>query len=345
MKSALAERLRAELETREVAGEIDVDFFALELHVPRAVLNDALEILAASGYVEVEERWQCPACNLSANHAHKSCSDCGRPREGTEAVLRTYLRSYERETRDPSAVFLIHGMNTLGGWQESLSWKVQLIYGYSVPVFNFKFGQDRTSPLSLWSQERRTGQLGRAIRRAQKDLAASGRATPCDIIAHSFGTLLVARLLEHPDFKDLEFGRVILSGSIVRRDYEWKRFADRVEAVLNHRAGRDRWVRVSPWIFPLTDSSGYHGFRDRSIDETLSEDFGHSDYFSSQNFPNVVRHIWAAFINGKSFPAGHSAPAGMSIAGPRLSSRRFWVGRLLLMALAYAAWISLQSLT
>jgi hypothetical protein len=67
---------------------------------------------------------------------------------------------------------------------------------------------------------------------------------PPRIIAHSFGTYLVARALElNPELK---FDRVIFCGSIVRRDYPWSRIiaAGQVGRVLNDYGDRDMWADV-----------------------------------------------------------------------------------------------------
>jgi serine/threonine-protein kinase len=55
-----------------------------------------------------------------------------------------------------------------------------------------------------------------------------------DIIAHSFGTWLVGHALESNP--DIQVGRVVLTGSILRPDFNWKEHmpSGQVEAVLNH---------------------------------------------------------------------------------------------------------------
>lgn len=77
-----------------------------------------------------------------------------------------------------------------------------------------------------------------AFRPSQADMASDVAAgyEPLDIIAHSFGSLLLVKLLDRPESADFKFGRIVVAGSIVKPDYGWKRHirSGRVEAVLNH---------------------------------------------------------------------------------------------------------------
>jgi hypothetical protein len=227
-------------------------------------------------------------------------------------------------------------MNTFGDWQQSLAWKTQLLYGYPLPVFVFKFGRDRFSPLTRWSQGTRTHQLAEALEKARGDLSRAGRNNRCDVVAHSFGTLMLARLLKDDEFKALEFGRIILCGSIAPRDTPWSDYVrdGRVEAVLNHRAGHDLWVRLAPWIFPNCSPSGVEGFADeQDVHDLLSPSFSHSDYFTEGNFDGVVRRRWTPFLNGRSLreiSSGEDTAARESSTTARLPGR-YWLGRGILL--------------
>lgn len=342
----LAERLRTEPDFKAGGGLVDVEFWALRLNVSPGVLGEVLAALAAEGGLSVSEGWRCPACSAVSTVGLDPCPDCGRARDSTEVLELLYSRPAVASRRDPAALFLIHGMNTLGAWQESLSWKIQLLYGYSVPVFVFKYGWDLVSPWRVRAQRRRTDQLAAAIRKAQVELAGSGRSERCDVVAHSFGTLLIAALLAEPKHRELVLGKVILTGSIIARDYPWDRILEegRVEAVLNHRAGKDIWVRLAPWGFPRTGATGFLGFQDAAAVEDLhAPTFTHSDYFTSTHFDQVVQDRWKPFLGTQSpAPPKGSGESQFPTFG---MSRRFWVGRLALgVVIILLCWVLLRAL-
>jgi hypothetical protein len=316
-------------------GDVDTEYYAIQLAATREDIEKGLSELAEEGRLVAVSFWRCPNCEAENEIGRSECFVCGSERTVEELDRYHYRRGVKRQTRDPAAVFLIHGMNTLGDWQQSLAWKIQLLYGYSVPQFVFKFGRDLTSPLLRHTQEARVRQLGFAVRSARADLRNAGRENRCDVVAHSFGTLLITGLLAAGEFQDLEFGRIILTSSIAPTGFQWSKHirGGRVEAVLNHRAGLDVWVRRAPWFFPGVGASGAIGFSDTGdIEDFLSVGFGHSDYFLERNFENVIRETWGPFLNGRLIQRAPTATvlgkSGRWIA----EARRFWVGRLLLAA-------------
>ncbi len=338
--SPLATRLLAEGLLDGSSEQVDVDYYAQALDVPTESLHKALRELAGTGALVESTVWLCPHCANANAVDDARCGVCGDTRQAGSSEVVLFLRRSVEQGRDPAAVFLIHGMNTLGAWQESLSWRLQLIYGRSIPVFVFKYGHDLTSPFLRTTQARRMRQLGSAVERAMSDLRSAGRATACDIIAHSFGTLLLARLLTTDEFRHLAFGKVILTGCIAPRRQPWSQLiaAGRVEGVLNHRGGRDYWVRFAPWVFPSTGSSGAHGFEDNeSVEDHLSPDFRHSDYFSDKNFDTVIRQFWSPFLTTNS-----ELPNDEGRVIVEANDYRFLLGRLVVMSLvvvtSYAIW-------
>ena len=315
-------------------GDVDLAYFCQTLGEGESAVSDALRSFVSEGLLRETKGWICSSDGVQNPEESLRCH-CEKEREPSDRSAPLFVRVVEFPSRDPSAVFLVHGMNTLGSWQESLSWKLQLLYGRSIPVFVFKYGRDWTSPLTLSSQEKRVAQLAESIRRAQRDLEAAGRKVVCDLIAHSFGSLLVAKVLDDPQQVDLTFGRLLLTGSIVPVDYGWSKHiaSGRVEGVLNHRAGQDAWVRLAPWVFPGVGPSGFSGFIEAShVGDYLSSGFGHSDYFKEANFDAVTREAWTQFLNGHPV-TGMNARLVTPREPTFLARHRFWVGRLLLLTI------------
>jgi pimeloyl-ACP methyl ester carboxylesterase len=131
------------------------------------------------------------------------------------------------------------------------------------------------------------------------------------IIAHSFGTYIVARALEQ--FPEIKFHRIILCGSIVRRDYPWSKILDRgqAECVLNDYGAKDWVVAVAPCFANDVGPSGKVGFEDHAggrLHQRGHEEFSHSDYFYSLNY----QQLWIPFLRGMDPaplpPLGKSSP-------------------------------------
>jgi pimeloyl-ACP methyl ester carboxylesterase len=83
------------------------------------------------------------------------------------------------------------------------------------------------------------------------------------IIAHSFGTYVVARSLE---VYGIQFDRIVFCGSIVRRDYPWSKVLDRDLArhVLNDYGRIDVWAWIAEWVARDAGQSGLRGFEDHA---------------------------------------------------------------------------------
>ena len=86
----------------------------------------------------------------------------------------------------------------------------------------------------------------------------------------------------------LHFGRVILTGCILRPDFDWGKIKEArlIEEVLNHYGTKD-------WVVPLAQAticdsgpSGRRGFDGREVINVQAKGCGHSDLFSITDFAN-----------------------------------------------------------
>ncbi len=191
-----------------------------------------------------------------------------------------------------SVVISVHGIRTRGAWQKELVPILNgaghgahpLDYGFFWAIaFLFPFARRRKVD---WFMEELT---------KLKDYET------CDIIAHSFGTYIVASAMEL--YPEVRCRRLILCGSIVRRDFPWKALQERkqVERVLNDYGRLDLWSRISEWMVRDAGQSGFRGF-DKPDSSVLTQrehsNFRHSDYFYPVNYTNN----WLPFL------AGHEPP-------------------------------------
>ncbi|HYN82314.1 MAG TPA: hypothetical protein VES88_12490 [Gemmatimonadaceae bacterium] len=242
----------------------------------------------------------CGQCKEPINEDTKRigrCSTCETSFDEVSPVLKTvYYRSGSR-SRDVQWVVTIHGMNTRGGWQQEFAWQLAQVYGYSVPVAVYKYGRIAVSPLLQFRQWKYRDRLIAELRRLQRKRADHMRTGPPDVIAHSFGTWLLAQALLKDE--NLVVGRIILTGSIVRPDFNWRALIDasRVEAVLCHSGGRDRWVRAAQFGIPMSGPSGHRGFNDRtSVAHVHEPEFSHSDFFDERDLSRSLNGVWASFL-------------------------------------------------
>ncbi|HET9405860.1 MAG TPA: hypothetical protein VFO39_01355 [Candidatus Sulfotelmatobacter sp.] len=169
-------------------------------------------------------------------------------------------------------------------------------YGRSIPVAIYKYGIVR--PGAVWwpSLRKLREDVVAKIETLQGDTFTGGLAGPPDVIAHSLGTWLIGHALQqHPSLK---IGRLILTGSILRPDFDWDSLIGngQVEAVLNHYGARDFWAGITHFIIPDSGPSGRKGFNSAVPTQVCATNFGHSDFFRLENLGHVFEHVWRPFL-------------------------------------------------
>src|SRR5262245_36100435 len=136
-----------------------------------------------------------------------------------------------RALRYRGTVITVHGMNTTGKWQKDLFPCLQdsAIRGEAVD-----YGKILFKAILPTTPEEVSEKILDAYERLRQF-----PHTP-SIIAHSYGTLGFARTLEYRP--GLPFKYAILSGCVIRRDFNWDLFLTRerrLDGVLHERGGRD----------------------------------------------------------------------------------------------------------
>jgi hypothetical protein len=302
LPTKLAEVLKARLESPE-----RVQFTVRDLQdgsgIPIAEVRVVLDGLVASEYLQVVQSRRCVDCQVELNDddiARQECA-CGATLHDAAAIQET--RVYIRDApllRDIRWAVAVHGMNTPGSWQQDFSWRLAQMYGYSIPVAIYKYGNIKLSPFLPHRQKAHRDRLLRYLRGVRDEMRGGRYGERPDVIAHSFGTWLIAEALRVDTGADaLKLGRVILTGSIVRPDFEWWKLVEegRVEAVLCHCALRDGVVPLAHYFIAGSGPSGTRGFNDsRSVAHVVAPRFGHSDYFAAANLAAVMRDVWGPFL-------------------------------------------------
>lgn len=203
----------------------------------------------------------------------------------------------------PRIVVTVHGIQTTGLWQKKIT--PQLAKHGLIP-YHIDFGW--FDALRFFLSGSRNKKI-EAVRKELQDLIMNSGANRLSIVAHSFGTYIVMQVLMREN-GGLKYDRVILSGSILPRCFDWKDVIEDkrwVMAVKNERADGD-WVvslasfvsRYLRWVSGLrAGNSGKEPFEYKSpkmIDSVIMG--GHS---STHNVAKFER--WARFLAYPHLPA------------------------------------------
>lgn len=227
--------------------------------------------------------------------------------------------------RDTQWLLLVHGMNTKGLWQEYLSFEIGLWQGKNVPTFAYKYGWIVLGVLMPWRRTKLLRALqDRIIELSQEPPKFNLGAKP-DVVCHSFGTWLVGHALlqqlgkvnagHEPDFR---LGRVILTGSILRPDFDWASLQEEglVEDVLNHYGTRDRIVPLAHWTIVDSGPSGRRGFDSTQHAEVphqvlnvVARDFAHSQLLAAdKDRYDSYSKTWKLFLSNPEGQASRNLP-------------------------------------
>ena len=201
--------------------------------------------------------------------------------------------------RGPKHILIsLHGITTTGKWQKDLQ---ECCDAEGIQHRPFDFGWFGIFQFVLPFLRQRKVQWFRDEYQRLVGQEQLGQSPP-SIIAHSFGTYIVARAME--SFHDVRFRRMIFCGSIVNRDYDWDATIGRgqAERVLNEFGRKDIWVRLAEWVLQDGGSSGYQGFdniANGAVVQRRHPHWRHSDYFFKLNY----ERNWIPFLVGKHDPA------------------------------------------
>lgn len=302
----LLNAVREQLESGSSA-EIDAELLRLSGPFDAGEVNRLLEELAGLGQLSKRQVFICPVpeCNNlldSDDLENELCPRCNTDFKETGESPLEQTRFFLRGPLSRSVPWLItvHGMNTRAPWQEEFSWRVANKFRYHAPVLIFKYGVWQYRVLLETQHKKLVKQLGERIRSAIEHARENGIAEAPDILVHSFGSLLFSYLLNHNDFKDLQFGRVIVAAGVVKPDFPWSDFINsgRIEAVLNHCSKNDGIVNCAEFFIPNSGPFGNFGSLDKKVFNVREENYGHSSYFIPKNLEQNLKKdgLWDVFL-------------------------------------------------
>lgn len=137
------------------------------------------------------------------------------------------------------------------------------------------------------------------LRSEYERVTAEARIERPSIIAHSFGTYLVANLLLK--YPEVRFDKVIFCGSIVAHAFDWvaRINGGQINLMRNDYGTLDRWPRLARYLVRDSGPSGTIGFTAPPGSQIISTRFAHhrhSDYFHRRHFtenwiPTLLRTV------------------------------------------------------
>lgn len=258
-----------------------------------------------------------------------------------QQYLQTFSDPAEREIaeanlfRDPAIpmslrshiVVLLHGMNTNAEWQEAMAESMR----NSPELEPTVVGYGNFHPVKFWlPYVYRRGRITKVL----TDLRGIRQRNPnadISIVAHSFGTYIVAKILA--THRDVTLHRVLLCGAIVDTDFDWAAVAAQFRGpVINDIGRRDIWPSMAKsWSWGY-GNSGVIGFQN-SLVRDRHFDYEHSGFLN-------VRHMqqyWLPFlIDGKVAASRFSSLRKAMTVGEKLLRAFCWKYLILLGAASWA---------
>lgn len=183
-------------------------------------------------------------------------------------------------------VILLHGIRTQAEWQQKVR-PVLRADGGITEVIAIKYGYFDTLRFLLPFARRRTLEtIHRKLMEAL--LYHRGEEREVVVIAHSFGTYAIARILrEHPE---VSIDRLLLLGSIVPRDYPWMQLPNLPRQIINEAGSRDIWPVLATSLSWGYGASGTFGFGSAGVVDRI-HNLRHSDYFTDEFVEKYIKSL------------------------------------------------------
>jgi pimeloyl-ACP methyl ester carboxylesterase len=198
----------------------------------------------------------------------------------------------------------VHGIRTFGEWQERLN---DLVVALNPQTKIEKFGYGYFSVVSFFLPFLRWLAARYFQKKLESRLAEHGDSDYL-IVAHSFGTYLVARALRNlPQDSHYRIRLVILAGSVLKSRFDWTPILRnrRVDRVVNDCGINDKILVLSQLFVPFTGMAGRIGFFGFTNHQISNRYFvgGHSLYFNkaNENAKGFMEQHWVPLLLNREF--------------------------------------------
>ena len=182
-------------------------------------------------------------------------------------------------------VILIHGIRDQGHWMEMVKVRLESDDVVVQPI-DFQFFDVVRFMIGVGVK----GVIDRVLAKIRHAKADNGSAELI-IIAHSFGTYVVAKILSHEP--DIRCSRAIFCGSVIPRAFRFD-LVPHCPRIVNECGSRDIWPVIAEGFSCRYryGSAGVWGLRVSGIYDRF-HDFGHSDYL----VPEFVESYWKPYVD------------------------------------------------
>jgi pimeloyl-ACP methyl ester carboxylesterase len=199
---------------------------------------------------------------------------------------------------DDHTWILVHGIRTRAEWQNNFAAWVAETPDQKLDVRPIGYG--KFDLVSFWLPGPTRDKAYRKLRgKILPVIAANARLNrKTSIVAHSFGTYLMARLLVEETQVEIE--NLVLCGAIVSEDFRWEAVRRQIKGkIVNDCGTHDIWpvmASATTWGY---GSTGTFGFKNAVVSDRVHFPLGHSSFFT-QNF---IENWWKPFVlNGEVKP-------------------------------------------
>jgi hypothetical protein len=153
------------------------------------------------------------------------------------------------------------------------------------------------------------------------------------VIAHSFGTYIVGRLLT--DYPEFQWYRIIFCGSVIREDFRFDQVLERFrDPLLNEIGTKVYWPALAESAGWDYGSVGSTGFNRPPVVSRWHHGFEHSDFLTE----DFCKEFWIPFLQGhKAKRAGKATQMPLYVRLICVMPFR-WVTGFLLCPALFGAW-------
>ena len=221
------------------------------------------------------------------NYIKKRLHEIEDPNERSIAETLIFIGASTPFASDNTKVIvLIHGIRTFAEWFDLLQSEVKK--NSNTEVYFIKYGF--FDALRFWFPFfTRSGKIIHA-KRELRSIRNKHRTADFIVVAHSFGTYIISKILSTES--DIDIKRLLTCGSIIPEDYRWDLLPRPPNSILNDCGIHDIWpiaAKTLSWGYGTSGSFGFNSIHthDRFFD------VGHSGFFNE----DFITTYWLPFIN------------------------------------------------
>lgn len=217
-----------------------------------------------------------------------SCNDITLKREATAYLGLCEHENIQGASNISQIVILLHGIRTQAIWHSLV--KVELSNLTGVKVYSIGYGW--FNAFQFWFPiEFLRAEPEKILLREFRDIKERHKNAHLVVIAHSFSTYLISRILA--DHTDIKISKLILCGSIIPKNYRWDkvRSYDTGMTIVNEVGTKDIWPVMATVTSRGYGCSGATGFGTNRVTDRYF-DFGHSDFFTLDH----IQNFWLPFV-------------------------------------------------